>query len=93
LGYSRRFLVKRLSNPEKKCKSKRWCKNGCACSQYFLRGIWRTYIEQNGGYVEKWQSCNDPIYTKLDGKKMFRFSFYSHFVELYYVVAIYTTVT
>jgi hypothetical protein len=65
-----------------------WCRSargstwvGYTCSKQFfqwrilaLMKCWRTYINHNRDYVEKWQSCTEPICT--------RFSFDSHSYEL-----------
>jgi hypothetical protein len=38
---------------------------------------WRMCIEHSRVYVEKLQTCTKPICTKLAGKQILRFSFYS----------------
>jgi hypothetical protein len=78
LAHSTGPLMERLSDPMKKCK--RQCISGYTCSQriFFSWGIQalvkhqRTCVQHNWGYVEKWQSCSEPICTKLAGIKNVR---------------------
>jgi hypothetical protein len=84
LGHSRRLLLATLSDAMK--KSKRWSICGWTCSQrilFFTRnpGIskgWMMCTENNGDYVQKWQSCTEPICTKLAEKKSNIFEWLIH---------------
>jgi hypothetical protein len=38
---------------------------------------WSTCTERNGGYVQKWQGCAEPICVKLADNIILRFSFHS----------------